>query len=221
MNLRSRWALAVVCFLLGIGLVAQLRARRHQYASSKAAGEDQSAILGSLVVANAELRNEVQKLEGEIETYRQASERAALPQMNEELWRMQIINGRGETTGPGVEVRVGAGVSAVDLQDLLNEVRNVGAEAISLNGTRLTIRSSVWSDGDAITLDGKRLEAPFVFLAIGDPGTMSTALNRHGGVLDILRVGYPGLDLSVKTHSRMVLPPVREPADLVLARPVG
>lgn len=220
MSLRNYLALTLVCFLLGVGLVAQLRARRAQPPLGAAYSTDQSAILGSLVVANAELRNEIQKLEGEIQAYERAPERAVLPQMNEDLRAMRIVNGQVQVVGPGVEIRVAGGVSAVDLQDLLNEVRNVGAEAIALNGFRLTIRSALGSDNRGITVDGRVIEPPFVFQAIGDPATMSTALNRRGGVLDLLRGGYPGLELSVKTVSRVTLPPVREKYRFVLARVV-
>ncbi len=219
MSVRGRMVLTLVCFLLGVSLVAQLRARRGLSLAS-VGGQDQSVMLGSLVVANAELRNEVQKLEGEIQAYDRASGRAAVPQMAEELGRMRLINGHAEVVGPGVEVRVGAGVSVVDLQDLLNEVRNVGAEAISLNGNRLTIDSALMADDHGISVDRVRLGAPFTFQAIGDPATMSTALNRRGGVLELLRVAYPGLEVEVKSVPLMDLPAQRQSRRFVLAQPV-
>jgi len=220
LRVRNYIAITLTCFVLGVGLVAQLRARRAQYPLGSASSVDQSAILGGLVVANAELRNEVQRLEGEIQANAQAPERAALPQMNEDLTRMRIINGHVQVSGPGVEIRVGAGVSAIDLQDLLNEVRNVGAEAIGLNGFRLVVSSSISSDGRGITVDGRAIEPPFVFQAIGDPTTMSTALNRRGGVLDLLRGGYPGLELSVKALSRVTIPPTVGRRQFALAQVV-
>jgi uncharacterized protein YlxW (UPF0749 family) len=177
-------------------------------------------MLGGLVVANAGLRSEVQKLEGGIRAYNQAAERAVLPQMVEELVRMRIVNGHVDVAGPGVEVRVGAGVSAVDLQDMVNEVRNVGAEAISLNGLRLGITSTVSQDQHGIILDGVRIEAPYVFQAIGDPATMETALRRPGSQLGILQVTYPGLRVEVKSVPLMVLVARPQRARLTLAQPV-
>lgn len=220
MSLRGRLALTVVCFLLGVGLVAQLRARRAQSSLASVPSKDQSVILGELVVANADLRNEVQKLEGEIEAYSQASERAVLPQMVEELERMRIVNGRVEVTGAGVEIIVGEGVNVIYLQDLLNEVRNVGAEAIALNGVRLITNGALSADEQRTSAAGRSISPPFVFQAIGDPATMSTALNRRGGVLDMLRVAYPGLELSVKSVPLMVLPAARDGQQYLLAQPV-
>ena len=217
MKVHSRMALILVSFLLGLGLVAQMRGRRGQVV--EVPSEEQAALIGSLVVANADLRREVQKLEGERQAYDKASQRAVIPQMVEELGRMRIINGTVEVAGGGVQVTVGAGVNVVDLQDLLNEIRNVGAEAICLNGVRLTIRSALVADQAGILVDGRRIEPPFVFEAVGEPATMANALNRRGGVLDLLRGTYEGLELEVETVPLLVLPAVRQEKDFVLARP--
>ncbi|MCL6432127.1 MAG: DUF881 domain-containing protein [Anaerolineae bacterium] len=217
MTIRSRLALVLVSFLLGLGLVAQMRGRRGVV--SDVPTEEQAALIGSLVVANAELRREVQKLEGERQAYDKAAQRAVIPQMVEELGRMRIVNGSVEVAGGGVQVTVGAGVNVVDLQDLLNEMRNVGAEAICLNGVRLTIRSALVADEIGILVDGRRIEPPFVFQAVGEPTTMATALNRRGGVLDLLRGAYAGLELEVEMVPLMVLPAVRQERGYVLAQP--
>jgi uncharacterized protein YlxW (UPF0749 family) len=220
LSVRSRLALTVLCFVLGIGLVAQMRGRRAQSSLANVPSRDQSTILGGLVVANADLRSEVQKLEGEIQAYTKASERAGLAQMIEELDRMRIVNGRVEVTGAGVEVQIGAGVSVMELQDVLNEVRNAGAEAVCLNGVRLVTNSAVSAQGTRVAVDGKAISPPFVFQAIGDPGTMATALNRHGGQLEYLRVFYPGLEVTVETVPLMVLPAAHTPRTFVLAQPL-
>jgi uncharacterized protein YlxW (UPF0749 family) len=172
------------------------------------------------VVANADLRTEVQKLDGELRAYDQAAERAVLPQMVEELARMRILNGHIEVAGPGVEVSIGAGVSAIDLQDTLNEIRNTGAEAISLNDTRLAPFSAITEDDQDIILEGLRLRPPYVFQVIGDPSTMETALNRPGGQLDILRMYYTGLQLEVKSTQLMVLHARSQDRGFLVAQPV-
>lgn len=220
MSVRSRLALTVVCFLLGASLVAQMRGRRGQ-ALPSVPGKDLSTILGGLVVANADLRTEVQKLDGELRAYDQAAERAILPQMVEELARMRIVNGHAQVTGPGVEVSIGVGISAIDLQDTLNEIRNTGAEAVSLNGTRLAPYSAITEDDRGMILEGVRLEPPYVFQAIGDPSTMETALNRPGGQLDILRLSYTGLWLEVKSVQLMSLRARLQDRAFVVAQPVG
>ena len=199
--LRSRLALGIVCFLLGVGLVAQFRARRERFPASNVPSQDSAVVMGGLVVTNGELRSEVQKLQGEILAYQRASERIVLPQMAEELGRMRIV-------------------SVIDLQDLLNEIRNIGAEAVALGGQRVTISTGLTADEQGILVGGQRIEPPYVFQAIGDPTTMVTALNRRGGVLEMLRVAYPGLTLQVSSEQLLVLPAVRDAGHFVLAQPV-
>ncbi len=63
----------------------------------------------------------------------------------------------------------------------LAELRNAGAEAVSLNGVRLAGRSWFGNDGDSIVADSQRLAPPFVWQAIGDPHTLSSALEIRGG----------------------------------------
>lgn len=218
MSARNRMALTIICFLLGVGLVAQMRGRRGQSLPT-VASQDLSSILGGLVVANADLRDEVLKLERELQAYNRAADRAVLPQMMEELAHMRVVNGHVQVAGPGVEVYITGLVSAVELQDLLNEVRNAGAEAISLNGIRIVASSALTEDERSVILDGQRLVPPYVFQAIGDPATMETALNRPGGQLSFLRLSYPGLETEVKTVQQMVLP-AREGRAFELAQPV-
>ena len=216
--LRSRLALGIVCFLLGVGLVAQIRARRERFPASSVPSQDSAVVMGALVVTNGELRSEVQKLQGEILAYQRTSERTVLPQMAEELGRMRIVTGSTAVTGAGVQVIVGQGVSVIDLQDLLNEIRNIGAEAVALGGQRLTIRTALTADEQGIMVGGQRVEPPYVFQAIGDPTTMVTALNRRGGVLEMLRVAYPGLTLQVSSEPLLVLPAARDTGRFVLAQ---
>lgn len=219
MSVRNRLALTLVCFLLGASLVAQMRGRRGQTLAA-VPGKDLSAIMGGLVVANADLRSEVGKLEGELRAYNQAADRAIIFQMVEETGRMRIVNGHVEVAGAGVEVSIGFGVSALDLQDTLNEIRNTGAEAVSLNGMRLAAQSAITEDERGIILEGLRLKPPYVFQAIGDPATMETAVNRPGGQLDLLRIGYPGLQIGVKSVQLMVLPARTHSQTLILAQPL-
>ncbi len=218
MSIRARLGMTLICMLLGVGLVAQMRARRAQNLPTNVLSADQSVLLGNLVVTNAELRAEVQKLQSEIETYQRAQERT-VPQMMEDLDRMRRINGAVGVVGGGVEVRVGGGVDVFSLQDLVNEVRNAGAEAISLNGYRLTIRTSLSADSRGITIDDHPIQPPYVLQAIGDPTTMATALNRRGGQLQMMQASYPGLEVSVKAMQRLVLPAVRDRQTFALAQP--
>jgi uncharacterized protein YlxW (UPF0749 family) len=94
--------------------------------------------------------------------------------------RLETTSGFGPVHGPGVRVTVddapaGERVTARDLRPLVNGLWEAGAEAISINGQRLTTRSAIKNSGDAIQIYYP-LSPPFVVQAIGDPRTLQANL---------------------------------------------
>jgi uncharacterized protein YlxW (UPF0749 family) len=94
------------------------------------------------------------------------------------LTRVESTTGAGAVTGPGVRVVVDDApggdqrVLDKDLQKLANALWVSGAEAISVNGQRLTTLSAIRLAGNAITVNGVSLAGPYTVLAVGDPDTM-------------------------------------------------
>lgn len=200
--------LTIVCFVLGLLLVAQFRTQRMAggYILS-ASSADQLIIISSLVENNARLREEMEALEGQLDEYQQTTGRAVLEGLVEELNKVRIINGLVEVSGAGVEVSIDGSIGVLDLQDLINELRNAGAEALTINGERLTLYSVIASPEDGVmTINGTQFSRPYVLQAIGDPETMETALLRSGGLIATLEHNYEGLAVSVIRRDRMVLP---------------
>ncbi len=200
----AQLSLAIICFLLGLLVVAQLRTQRRMIATP---GTDQLAIMANLVEANAHLRQEVEALEDQLREYQQAAGRGVLEALVDELNRVKIVNGLVEVSGPGVEVRLDGPLTALDMQDLINELRNAGAEALALGDERLIVSSVVASAEDGtITLNGVKIARPYVLRAIGHPEAMEKALLRSGGLLAALEGSYEGLEVTVVKRDKMVLP---------------
>ena len=72
-----------------------------------------------------------------------------------------------------------------DLLGIVNELKNGGAEAISINGERIVSTSSITCEGNVISINGEKISSPFVIKAIGRP-TMYSALSRPGGTIEYL-----------------------------------
>jgi uncharacterized protein YlxW (UPF0749 family) len=83
-------------------------------------------------------------------------------------------------------------VIARDLQIIVNGLWDAGAEAISINGHRLTSRAAIRSAGAAILVDYRPLTRPYVITAIGDPGSLGVefADNSGGSYLQSLKSNY-------------------------------
>jgi uncharacterized protein YlxW (UPF0749 family) len=97
-----------------------------------------------------------------------------------------------------------------DMQRVVNGLWSSGAEAITVNGQRLTPLSAIRAAGDAILVDNKPLAPPYTVLAIGDGKRLSTAFqdSADGQYLHILQQDY-GIrsGLSVQDDLRLAAAP--------------
>ncbi|MFI0723002.1 DUF881 domain-containing protein [Streptomyces sp. NPDC021224] len=108
-----------------------------------------------------------------------------------------------------------------DMQRVVNGLWASGAEAISVNGQRLTALSAIRAAGDAILVDNRPLVPPYTVLAIGDGEKLSTAFqdSADGQYLHVLEQNY-GIRASVTVQKDVRL--AAAPSLIVrYARPVA
>ena len=217
----AQLCLTAVCLVFGVLLMVQFRTQgkiaKTLLAESSA---DQAQIVSNLYDANVALRKEVGALEEQLRQQRDELGIARASEMASDLQKFRVINGTAPARGPGVELTIGADIRAEDLQDLINELRNAGAEALAVNGERVTVRTAVASEGGAIAVNGQRLAAPYVFSAVGAPDTLERALTRKGGLISYLQNTYPDGKIDVVKQATLSLPPATSPATFQLAEPV-
>ncbi len=95
------------------------------------------------------------------------------------------------------------------MSDLTNELRNAGAEAISVNDVRVGPRSWYASGPErTIMLDGKQLNGPWTVRAIGASDVMYVAITRTGGIEGQFELIYPKTRFSVTKETTLDLPAV-------------
>ena len=90
-----------------------------------------------------------------------------------------------------------------DLISIVNELKNAGAEAISINDQRVVISTSITCEGNVISVNGAKVGSPFVIKAVGHASYMESALTRPGGPIKNF-TGYIGA--SVKTSDNIQIP---------------
>ncbi len=99
------------------------------------------------------------------------------------LQRLQVRTGLLAVHGPGVRVTVDNAPNAdanqavrdSDLALLANGLWTAGAEAVSINGQRLTAMSAIRNSGVPIEVNGVGIAPPYIVLAIGDTGSLQSA----------------------------------------------
>lgn len=89
------------------------------------------------------------------------------------------------------------------LFNVINELYISGADAISINGQRLSSHSYIYCNGPVVTVDGNQFPAPFVISAIGDPNVLMPALNITGGIVDQLSYDNVVVTLEKKENIKM------------------
>jgi len=113
----------------------------------------------------------------------------------------------------GVDPRADTGtptntVLARDIQIVVNSLWESGAEAVSVNGLRLTALSAIRFAGEAILVDFRPLTRPYVVTAIGDPRTLPQAFTQGSGgaYLSTLSSTY-GIQVDTGTKKSVTLSP--------------
>jgi uncharacterized protein YlxW (UPF0749 family) len=111
--------------------------------------------------------------------------------LRDQLTRLGVAAGAAAATGPGVRITVDDSTDAsgsrqvvldTDLQRLVNGLWASGAEAIAINGQRVTNLTAIRVAGDAITVNLRSLDGPYVVSAIGDPSDLAARfIESEGG----------------------------------------
>jgi uncharacterized protein YlxW (UPF0749 family) len=140
-----------------------------------------------------------------------------------------ILSGAVEVHGPGVKLVVNDAKEATtgggdnpretsdfsdtgrvrdrDMQRVVNGLWASGAEAISINGQRLTALSAIRAAGDAVLVDNRPLVPPYTVLAVGNGKQLSTRFQNgaDGLYLHALEENY-GIRATISVESALRLP---------------
>ncbi|MFJ4903624.1 MULTISPECIES: DUF881 domain-containing protein [unclassified Streptomyces] len=188
---RAQLIVAVLLFVLGLGLAIQVRSNSDNSALRGARQEDLVRILDEVDDRSQRLEDEKQRLEDQRTELENSSDQAeeARKQTVEKERQLGVLAGTVAAHGPGITLTIndpGDAVEADKLLDALQELRAAGAEAIEVNGVRVVANTYFSGDGGAIKVDGRKISAPYVFKVIGKPQDLEPALNIPGGVVQTL-----------------------------------
>lgn len=90
--------------------------------------------------------------------------------------------------------------------NVINELYISGADALAINGQRISSHSYIYCNGPVVTVDGNQYPAPFVISAIGDPNVLLPALNINGGIVD--QLAYDNIVVTLEKKEKIVMEPL-------------
>ncbi len=129
--------------------------------------------------------------------------------------QLGMVTGSMPVQGPGVRITVddapgggqGQQVLDKDLQKLVNGLWQVGAEAISINGQRLSNLTAIRRASEGITVNYRHINRPYVVSAIGNPDQMGARfLDTQGGQTWLALKSALGLPFDITSEDSMKLP---------------
>jgi len=207
----------LISAVLAFVTVVQLRSQAEVQASL--AGQNNTALaflIDDLHRTHDRLSAETQVLSQRLQALQAGNAQAAISALQLEQRQLDIIDGLVPVSGPGVVLTVDAPLTAVDVQDALNNIRLAGAEAIMVDGQRVITGSVVVDAAGGVVIDGVAEGSPWTFTAIGDPTQLTTAAELMARSLQsdprVIAVSY-------RTATTVKIPAVLKPRPLVYGTP--
>lgn len=227
----AQLALLTVFILLGVMLSVQFRVQ--QQMALPLPYQRQEEMTERLLRVEKErdaLRDEVARLRTQVAGGESSSQ--DLRVLENELRLAQTLAGLTEVKGLGVIVTIDDSkfprqknedpnkfiLHDEDLLKVVNELSDAGAEAISVNGQRLTATSEIRCAGSVISINNTRTAPPVKILAIGDPATLEAALKLRGGIADTLALW--GIEVTIKKENEVIVPAYKGALNFQFAKPV-
>ena len=142
----------------------------------------QSEIMGISTYIEMLIRKDLEEYKNKIDDTQAASEL-----LDKELQQADLYLGKTDVEGAGIIINLSDGTSniiAEDLINLMNELKTAEAEAISVNGQRVTNLTEFADVDSYIVVNGTRLSSPYTIQVIGNQKYLESGITAKGGFSD-------------------------------------
>jgi uncharacterized protein YlxW (UPF0749 family) len=204
----SRLSVALVAGLLGILAVGQFRGQAGAPALAGLSATDLTQLIANLTTGNDELRTEITDLRDQAAHLTEAHDRGdtTVDELAGDLARIRAWAGLTAVSGQGIAITARGRIGGDGVEDLLNELRNAGAEAISVDGVRIVSGVVVAGAPGALSVENNAIGEAFEIRAVGSPQILTGTLTRTGGVIAQIGATYPDAQLTVTPVDMLSLP---------------
>ncbi|MFR0921838.1 MAG: DUF881 domain-containing protein [Clostridia bacterium] len=195
--------LGIMCFALTTGICIQIKTVKSTNSASSQNYKENN--LRAEVLKYKEkydnLLKETEKVDAQLQEQIESATKnnSELEETKNQINEKNKTIGLAEVTGPGVIITVADSdidsnsvvdatdfiIHDTDILKIVNELKNAGAEAISINNQRVILTTPIICGGNIININGERIGSPFEIKAIGSPEALAN-LSRPGGWLSKL-----------------------------------
>lgn len=199
--------LGAMCFILSAGIIVQYKTVKN---ASKIAGTGVNSELKTEVLRWKEkyetVYTELERSSGKLDIIRESAtnNNDTSSELQKQLKKFNSIIGSIDVKGNGVVITVADNkkvtsdnigimdnmsnylIHDMDLLMLVNELKNAGAEAISINDERIISTTAINCDGNVVLVNDTKISSPFVIKAIGSQEAILGGILRNGGYIEFL-----------------------------------
>jgi uncharacterized protein YlxW (UPF0749 family) len=230
--------LGVALLALGFLIAAQLASEgpRVRYTSQERSPLVET--VNGLQVQQQSLKDQILALRTQIQRAEQRGQGSAavVRQINDDLQRARIAGGLVPLEGPGVVFQLEDSVkptapgsndddyrvSARDIRTVVEELWLAGADAVSVNGERLTVSTAILDIGPSVLVNSAFLGQPYQVSAVG-PGDLYERVSASQGFADFLRARSEtyGIQVSFFKPTPVAVPAFAGTVTLRFAKPAA
>ena len=121
---------------------------------------------------------------------------------SELIKKYTIVSGKTDVTGQGIIIKYKPSDNEAkadmvkDLRDIVNEIKNAGAEAIEINNQRIVGTTAIEMVKNKIEINDTEVSENFIIKAIGDSNLMYSGLIRPGGTIENIRESGVSIEIN-------------------------
>lgn len=237
---KTRYAINIIvgffAFIAGFVLTSLLVGETQQAPSSTTGRRE--VLMNQIKRAEEErkeLRVQIEKLRKELSDIEQkASLRDKnVAELRKRLDDMRFAAGLTEAKGRGVEILLSDAenvprlaspddyiVHDYDLRTILNALYVSGAEAVSINGERISYVTAIRCVGPTVIINARRMSSPFEIKAIGDPESLIKGLYLENTSNELITRTFPafGIGFKINKSNEVKVPSFRSSLSLSYTR---
>ncbi|WP_347350849.1 DUF881 domain-containing protein [Intrasporangium sp.] len=212
---------ALLAVVLGTGIATQVQLTNARGLEGLSQSELVN-VLDDVSLRASRLDQQVRELEASRDRLRNGTDDTAeaISQAQKRVDTLGILAGVLPAQGPGIHVTISdpdRQVTGPVVLDLIQELRDAGAEAIDIGGVRVVASTFVGARDDTILVDNHPVRRPLEVRAIGDAKTLASAMSIPGGVVETVR--QKGGTAAVTEADEVKVTSIHQPVPLTHATP--
>ena len=196
----------ILCLILTFAITVQLRVSslsESETSQTKITDKLKDEIF-RLNDENVKLAEKFQNTTSELDDARNqaAQNDSSSKDTSELIKKYTIVSGKTDVTGQGIIIKYKPSDNEAkadmvkDLRDIVNEIKNAGAEAIEINNQRIVGTTAIEMVKNKIEINDTEVSENFIIKAIGDSNLMYSGLIRPGGTIENIKESGVSIEIN-------------------------